>query len=163
MVIRGKCRTANRFYHELADAASIPLFRSHSVKGIWPLTQGARGGADSPRAPICGVVDDWDLSAPEVALTDQRWYNPATLQTRDNKVVLCRAMCVMGRVQDEHPHQWSAVAQRLVLQEGRASVVGGHSPLYRGPSRHMHSWARGRANRQPTTRKHSRGSLVPLW
>jgi hypothetical protein len=147
MVIRGKCRTANPFYHELADAASMPPFRPHSVKAIWPLTQGASGGADSPRVPTCAVVDDWDLSAREVALTEQRWYNPATSQTRENSVVLYHAMCVMGQVQDEHPHQWSAVAQRLVLQEGRASAIGGHSPLYRGPSRQMHSRARGRGNR----------------
>jgi hypothetical protein len=163
MVIRGKYRTANPFYHELADAASMPLFTSHSMKAVWLLTQAARGGADSPRALICAVVDDWDLSAREVALTEQRWYNPATSQTRENSAVLYHAMCVMGWVQDEHPHQWSAVAQRLVLQQGRASIVGAPSLLYRGPSRQMHSWARGRANRQPTTRKHNRGLLVPLW
>jgi hypothetical protein len=163
MVIRGKCRTANPFYHELADVASGPLSRPHSMKAIRPLTQGARRGADSTRAPICALVENWNLPARGVAPTKQRWYNSAASRTRENNAVLCHAMYVMGRVQDEHPHQWSAVARRLVLQEGRASVIGGDSPLYRGPSRWMHPWARERGNRRPTTRKHNRGLLVPLW
>ncbi len=56
MVIRRECRTANPFYHELADAASAPLFRPHSMKAMRPLTQGAYRGQPALALPGGGYV-----------------------------------------------------------------------------------------------------------